>query len=182
MKKSKQELKEIYKNLDKRTKEAKDVRKEISLLDSKPKESIKYEIPDFDSILNMPEVDEVKSKSQKKIFENLKTEEVDDEKFIDMSEFISNSDVLENILESVDNRMESFYESKTEEKLFGAGRNFERKLYIQIIKLNITSMQFLLSPIQAFGIFTVYFYSRPMIKIMGVRKNGQDDDERENNE
>lgn len=182
MKRNKKELKEIYKNLDKRTKEAKDIKKELFLMDEKPKDSIKYEIPDFDSVLNVPEVDDLKSKEKSKIFENLKTEEIEDEKFIDMSGFVANSDVLENILESVDNRMESFYESKTDEKLFGPSRKFERNLYIQIIKLNITNMQFLLSPLQAFGLFSVYYYSRPMIKIIGVRKNGQEIDETENNE
>ena len=48
------------------------IKKELFIMDEKPKDSIKYEIPDFDSVLNVPEVDDLKSKEKSKIFENLK--------------------------------------------------------------------------------------------------------------
>ena len=91
---------------------------------------------------------------------------------------IGNTGMIDSIITGDDNKLNSMYLNKTGEELFGNTRKFERKIYIQIIKLNLSSLPMLMSPIQAFAIFSVYYYGLPVIKLIGVRKNEQEDNDR----
>ena len=177
-KNNKIQLEEEYENLDKRSRRAKEIKRELKLFDVKPNPMRDYEIPDFDSILNSPESDEIPKKEAKKILKNIETVEIEGEPHLDVSQMIGNTGMIDSIITGADNKLNSMYLNKTGEELFGNTRKFERKIYIQIIKLNLSSLPMLMSPIQAFAIFSVYYYGLPVIKLIGVRKNEQEDNDR----
>lgn len=177
-KKNKKELELEYEGLDKRSRRAKEIKRELKLFDVKPNPMRDYEIPDFDSILNSPKSDEIPKKEAKKILKSIETVEVDDESYLDVSQMIGNTGMIDSIIKGADAKLNSIYLNKTGEELFGKQRDFERTIYIQIIKLNLSSLPMLMSPLQAFALFSIYYYGIPVIKVIGVRKNETKDDDR----
>lgn len=174
-KNNKKELEKEYEQLDKRSRRAKEIKRELKLYDVKPNPMRDYEIPDFDSILNSPKSDKIPKKEAKKILKSIDTVEIDDEQYLDVSQMIGSTNMIDSVIKGADEKLNSIYLRKTGTELFGVQREFERKIYIQIIKLNLASLPMLMSPLQAFALFSVYYYGMPVIKVIGVRKNDDKD-------
>jgi len=154
-------------------------------IDSKPKEKVILDIPDFDNILGEePEI------SDDVIDDFIRGIEVEDDgegnPQIHISEIINNTTFLENALATADEKMFEIYYNRTGEPIWNPSkRAVERGIFIWLLKINIRSTALAISPVYALIGFTGYFYVIPAFKLLKSKKgdiNEQRERRKENEE